>query len=180
RTRGAATMPTTAEPRSATNQPFTRSPSARKSTNRRPDAANDNRTTSGPKARSPVAGTRNVVPGTPRTTETTPITKMVPTAAAYAVAGRRRAGYVGRYLQTIRPRAKMIPARRTRPAGKRARKAHHGWMFTSGRIDSRNVVAYPSQYTNVPTRRKHADMTSPLAPAAPRHGRARPTRTIDP
>src|SRR5436309_14834123 len=103
---------------------------------------------------------------------------MVPTAAAYAVAGRRRAGYVGRYLQTIRPRAKMIPARRTRPAGKRARKAHHGWMFTSGRIDSRNVVAYPSQYTKVPTRRTQANISSRFAPAVHRQGGHAPSTTV--
>src|SRR5207244_12575413 len=95
-------------------------------------------------------------------------------------AGRQRAGQVGRYRQTILPREKMIAARKTRPAGKRARKAHQGWMFTSGRIDSRNVVAYPSQYTNVPTRRTHANMTSRFAPAVHRHGRARPSRTIAP
>src|SRR2546428_9614462 len=114
------------------------------------------------------------------TTETTPITKMLPTAARYAVAGRWSAGQVVRYLQATRLRAKMIPPRRMRPAGNKASKAHQGWMFTSGRIDFRNVVAYPSQYTNVPPRRALANITSRFAPAVHRHGRARPSRTIAP
>src|SRR5713226_2285988 len=114
------------------------------------------------------------------TTETTPMTKMVPTAAAYAVAGRRRLGYFGRYLHAMRVRAKTIAPRRTRPAGNRASKAHQGWMFTSGRIDSRNVVAYPSQYTKVPATRALANVTSRFAPGVHRQGRARPSRTIAP
>src|SRR5439155_1003715 len=70
--------------------------------------------------------------------------------------------------------------RRRRPAGNRARKAHQGWMFTSGRIDSRNVVAYSSQYANVPARRTLANITSRFAPAVHRQGRASPSRTIAP
>src|SRR5881296_3331707 len=128
----------------------------------------------------PMAGTRNVVPGTPMTTETTPITKIVPKAAVYAIAGRRSAGYLGRYLQPSRLRTKMIPPRRTRPAGNKASNAHHGWMFTYGRIDARNVAAYPSQYANVPPRRALANVTSRFTPGVHRHGRARPSRTIAP
>src|SRR3989441_2954051 len=163
RTRGAAAMPTAAEPRRATSQPFTWSPSGRKSLNGRPHAANDRRRTSGTKYRRPIAGTRNVVPGTPMTTETTPITRIVPAAAAYAAAGRRSAGYRGRYRQARRALARTIPARRTRPAGHRASNAHHGWTLTSGKIDSRKVVAYPSQYTNVPAMRTLANATSRFA-----------------
>src|SRR5437667_10893571 len=97
-----------------------------------------------------MAGTRNVVPGTPTTTETTPITKIVPKAAVYAIAGRRSAGYLGRYRQENRLRTKMIPPRRTRPAGNKASNGHHGWMFTSGRLDSRNVAAAPRQHEDGP------------------------------
>src|SRR5881628_3541237 len=107
-----------------------------------------------------IAGTRNVVPGTPIATETTPITKIVPKAAVYAIAGRRSAGYLGRYRHENRLRTKMIPPRRTRPA--------------------RNVAAYPSQYANVPARRTLANVTSRFAPGVHRHGRARPSRTIVP
>src|SRR6266571_8408277 len=74
----------------------------------------------------------------------------------------------------------MIAARRTRPAGNKARNAHHGWMFTSGRIESRNVVAYPFQYTKVPARRAAANATSRFAPGVHRHGRASPSTTSVP
>src|ERR1700756_2729686 len=106
--------------------------------------------------------------------------RIAPAAAAYAVAGRRRPGYSGRYRQRRRERALIIAARKMRPAGKRARNAHHGWMFTSGKIDSRNVVAYPSQYANVPAIRTLANATSRFAPGVHRQGRASPSTTIVP
>src|SRR5256885_16291003 len=101
---------------------------------------------------------------------------MVPTAAAYAVAGRWRAGYVGRYLQTIRPRANLIPARRTRPAGNRARQAPHGPLFPAGRTGSRNDFADPSPATHAAARRTPANITPRLAPPGPPPGRATPPR----
>src|SRR2546425_310368 len=49
RTRGATAIPTTAEPRRATNQPLTASPAARISKQQAPTAQNDNRRTAGTK-----------------------------------------------------------------------------------------------------------------------------------
>ena len=81
RTRGAATIPTVAEPMRATIHAVGPIPSVRKSRNFRPTAAKEMSRTKGTKYSNSAAGTRNVVPGTPETTETSPMTRIVPAAA---------------------------------------------------------------------------------------------------
>src|SRR3989442_10647478 len=141
RTRGAATIPTTADSKRATSHAFGWMPSRSRSRNFLPDPEKDMRIARGTKYRTPATGTRNEVPGTTETTVTTPMTKSVAKAAAHAAAEGASRGKVGRYLHASRVLAAISPARAAKPAPKPTKRSHHGWMSTSGRIDFRNAVA---------------------------------------
>src|SRR6266699_4928663 len=141
RTRGAATIPTTADSKRATSHAFGWLPYRSRSRDFLPDAEKDMSIARGTKYRRPATGTRNEVPGTTETTVTTPMTKSVPEAAAHAEAEGASRGNVGRYRHASRVLAAISPASAATPAPKPTKRSHHGRMSTSGRIHSRNAVA---------------------------------------
>src|SRR6266705_360925 len=126
RTRGATTIPTTADNKRATSHAFGWMPSRSRSRNFLPEAEKDIRTARGTKYRRPVTGTRNEVPGTTTTTVTTPLTTSVTKAAAHAAAEGPSRGKAGRYRHASRVLAAIRPARTARPAAKPTKRSHHG------------------------------------------------------